>query len=141
MERIIILFTVAFVGAAASAQFAIDWFTVDGGGGTSTNQMYVLSGTIGQPDAGPVMTGNSFTVQGGFWPGLEAIQTPSAPWLSISGAGGNVLLSWNPGTPGFILQQSTTLAAGSWQNAPSGPTNPVIIPRDTAYRFYRLVKP
>jgi hypothetical protein len=29
----------------------LDWFTIDGGGGTSTGGVYAVSGTIGQPDA------------------------------------------------------------------------------------------
>lgn len=54
--------------AAASAQpFAIDWYTIDGGGGTSSGGNFTLSGTIGQPDAGPTMTGGNFTLTGGFW--------------------------------------------------------------------------
>ena len=37
----------------ASAQsYAIDWHTIDGGGGTSTGGVYAVSGTIGQHDAG-----------------------------------------------------------------------------------------
>ena len=47
-------------------QFAIDWFTVDGGGGTSTGGVFSVSGTIGQPDAGK-MSGGNFSVDGGFW--------------------------------------------------------------------------
>jgi hypothetical protein len=54
--------------AAVSAQpFAIDWYTIDGGGGTSAGGSFTLSGTIGQPDAGPTMTGGNFALTGGFW--------------------------------------------------------------------------
>jgi hypothetical protein len=49
--------------------YAITWWTVDGGGGTSTGGGYTLSGTIGQPDAG-VMGGGGYTLTGGFW-GLD----------------------------------------------------------------------
>ena len=35
----------------AFGQYAIDWSTVDGGGGTSSGGGYELRGTIGQPDA------------------------------------------------------------------------------------------
>jgi len=38
------------IALSASAQsYSIDWFKVAGGGGTSTNAQYSLSGTIGQP--------------------------------------------------------------------------------------------
>ncbi len=59
---------------AAQAQLAINWFTIDGGGGTSSGGTFSLSGTIGQPDAG-IMTGGTFTVSGGFWAGI-ASSTP-----------------------------------------------------------------
>jgi len=35
--------------SAARAQLAIQWSTIDGGGGTSSGGAYTLSGTIGQP--------------------------------------------------------------------------------------------
>jgi hypothetical protein len=50
------------------ADYAIDWYTIDGGGGISTGGPYVLSGTIGQPDASDSQ-GESFIVLGGFWSG------------------------------------------------------------------------
>ncbi len=52
--------------AAASGTFELTWFTVDGGGGTSSGGDFVLSGTIGQPDAG-TLAGGDFTLRGGFW--------------------------------------------------------------------------
>jgi hypothetical protein len=52
--------------SAASAQFAVNWFTIDGGGGTSTGGTFSVSGTVGQPDAG-AMTGGTYMLYGGFW--------------------------------------------------------------------------
>lgn len=52
-----------------SGQYDLRWHTIDGGGGTSSSGSYTLSGTIGQPDAGVVMSGGDFTLSGGFWPG------------------------------------------------------------------------
>ena len=65
MKTLVIAFI--FVTCAVHAQnFAIDWFTIDGGGGTSTGGVYSISGTIGQPDAGPVLTGGNYSLVGGF---------------------------------------------------------------------------
>ena len=58
--------------AALAADYSIDWLTIDGGGGTSTNGPYALTGTIGQPDAG-AMSGGNFTLQGGFWGVVPAV--------------------------------------------------------------------
>lgn len=55
------------LAAAAPAQpFSIDWYTVDGGGGTSTGGTFVLSGTSGQPEAGRMSDGR-FVLEGGYW--------------------------------------------------------------------------
>jgi len=52
-----------------SASYDLSWWTVDGGGAAfSTNGGYTLGGTLGQPDAG-VMSGEGYTLAGGFWGG------------------------------------------------------------------------
>jgi hypothetical protein len=127
---------------SVSAQnYSIDWYTIDGGGGTSSGGPYTLSGTIGQPDAG-IHTGGNYTLVGGFW-GAFAVQQVGAPTLYIRPAGpGQVTISWEPNTPGFTLQESTDLglAPAGWNPSPSGGANPTIVP-STTIKFYRLVKP
>src|SRR5262249_49561063 len=68
---------------AHAQSFSIDWFTIDGGGGTSTGGVFAVSGTVGQPDAGVAMSGGNFSVTGGFWSLFSTVQTPGAPTLSI----------------------------------------------------------
>ena len=46
--------------------YSLDWFTIDGGGGTSTGGVYLVSGTIGQPDAGGPMTDGNYSLTDGF---------------------------------------------------------------------------
>ena len=48
--------------------YDLSWWTVDGGGGSSSGGTYTLSGTLGQPDAG-ALTGGTYTLGGGFWGG------------------------------------------------------------------------
>jgi hypothetical protein len=60
----LILLTLASQVHAQS--YTITWWTIDGGGGSSTGGGYTLSGTVGQPDAG-VLSGGSYTLTGGFW--------------------------------------------------------------------------
>jgi uncharacterized repeat protein (TIGR01451 family) len=61
---------VVLLGSPASAQYAVSWWTVDGGGAMNvTAGPYTLGGTLGQPDAHPYFTGGTFAVAGGFWPG------------------------------------------------------------------------
>ena len=49
-------------------QYEIPWATIDSGGGQSSGGQYILTGTIGQPDAG-YSEGGDYEVLGGFWPG------------------------------------------------------------------------
>jgi hypothetical protein len=60
----------ATAAGGPARQTSISWWTVDGGGGTSTGGVYTLSGTIGQPDASAAMTGGAYTLTGGFWAGM-----------------------------------------------------------------------
>jgi hypothetical protein len=54
--------------AQTGGGYDLTWSTIDGGGGTSSNAGYSLSGTIGQHDAG-LSFGGSYTLAGGFWAG------------------------------------------------------------------------
>jgi hypothetical protein len=100
----------------AWGQYSIDWFTIDGGGVTSTNGQYSLSGTIGQPDAG-AMNGGNYSLTGGFWSLNAVVQTPGAPLLSIVVTGPNtVIVSWPSSSSGFVLQTNSNLATANWNN-------------------------
>jgi hypothetical protein len=67
-----------FVLAAAQAT-QLNWWTMDSGGGTSDSSNYSLAGTLGQADAGPPgsqMSGGSYDLEGGFWPGVASQYPP-----------------------------------------------------------------
>ena len=57
---------------------SVSSFTVDAGGGTSSGGSFVLSGTIGQPDASGALSGGTFDLHGGFWPG-GVVPAPDCP--------------------------------------------------------------
>jgi hypothetical protein len=54
---------------------------------------------------------------------------------------GRVRLAWSPPIAGLILQETSTLVAPDWTNAPSGTNNPGTILPMFGTRFYRLRKP
>lgn len=54
--------------AQSGGGYDLSWSSVDGGGATSSGGSYVLSGTIGQPDAN-LLTGGDYSLGGGFWGG------------------------------------------------------------------------
>src|SRR5712691_3154260 len=93
-------------GICAHAQsYSIDWFTIDGGGGTSTGSVYSVSGTIGQPDANAQpLTGGNFSIVGGFWSLFSVVQTPGAPLLTIRLTSTNTaIVSWSSPSTGYNL--------------------------------------
>jgi hypothetical protein len=115
LTRLVALCVGEFILTAHAQQYSVDWFTIGGGGGTSTGGVYSVNGTIGQPDAG-TMSGGSFSVNGGFWSLIAAVQTPGAPLLTITRSGNSVIVSWPSPSTGWTLQTNGTLNVGTWVN-------------------------
>ena len=127
---------------AAAQNYSVTWSTIDGGGGTSTGGVFSVRGTIGQPDAGRPHTNGTYSVTGGFWALPVAVQTPGAPTLTITRINATqARISWAPNTPGFWLQETTTLNPPNWVNSPSGVANPTTVTSSPDAKFYRLRKP
>ncbi len=144
--KILILVTLplCLLTPAVHAQtYSINWYKIAGGGGTSSNGQYSVSGTIGQHDAGGPMTGGNYSVTGGFW-ALYAVQSQGAPLLSISRTPTNtVLISWPSPSTGFVLQQNSNLMTSNWVTVPQTPvdngiTVSVIINPPTGSWYFRL---
>jgi hypothetical protein len=141
-----LLLLLSLVVSSAQAQsYSIDWFTIDGGGGTSTGGVYSVSGTIGQPDAGH-MSGGNYTIDGGFWGIVAAVQTPGAPLLRIFRTTTNtVVIAWPAPSTGFSLQQNGDLNTTAWVGAGAptvvGSENQVIVSPPVGNKFYRLKFP
>ena len=68
MKTIYLLMTLLFMVSMVNADYSISWYTIDGGGGTSSGGPYQLTGTIGQHDAA-YSEGEQYELLGGFWPG------------------------------------------------------------------------
>lgn len=78
--RFLLLILSGGLSTALAADWQINWWTLDGGGGTSTNAGGLsLSGTVGQPDAG-VMTGGTLRLVGGLW-GFKQGATVTCPCI------------------------------------------------------------
>lgn len=134
------------VPRASGQSYSIDWFTIDGGGGTSTGGVYSISGTIGQPDAGH-MAGGNFTIDGGFWGIIAAIQSPGSPLLRVVHTSTNtVVVAWPAPSTGFSLQEISDLKTTAWSGVTNtvnvvGSENQVIVAPPLGNRFYRLKNP
>lgn len=144
----LLLIGAMFLGVDAWTQsYRIDSFVIAGGGGTSSNGSFSVTGTIGQIDAGKLAGGN-FTIDGGFLSGIYLVQTPDAPVLSISRTGPNAMVSWSTNSAsGFRLEETSTVnVPASWGTSSStlttnGSQISVTVPTSNGLRFYRLHKP
>src|SRR6267143_1478397 len=109
MKQMVLICTLLLSALTGWAQnYSMDWFTIDGGGGTSTGGLYLVSGTIGQHDAG-TMSGGGYVLAGGFWGIAYAVQTPGAPLLAIEQRPGSVRVYWPNPSSGFVLDQSLSV--------------------------------
>jgi hypothetical protein len=124
--------------------YAINWYSVGGGGGTSSGGIYSLGGTIGQPDAG-VLTGAEFELVGGFWSVLSCVQSPVFPVLTVYVTTNDaVVVAWPCSTSSsIVLQECSDLSAPNWV-PPSQPvtydgiTKSVTIKPPIGRLFFRL---
>jgi hypothetical protein len=130
----------------AQAQYSVDWYKVSGGGGTSTDGQYSVSGTIGQPDAGAAMSGGNYSVTGGFWSLISVVQTPGAPALSITHSGTSAIVSWPYPSSDWTLQQNPSVAnATGWLTSAftistNASINSITITAPAGSLFFRLAK-
>jgi hypothetical protein len=132
----------ALVSTSAQS-YSINWYKIAGGGGTSTNGQYSLSGTIGQPDASGAMTGGNYSLTGGFWALVSVVQTPGAPTLYISHSGNTVTVYWQ-NVSGWVLQQTSSINPPvGWTQYGTSPTlsngtNYIYITPPIGNEFFRL---
>ncbi len=143
MEKLFLLFGLLIPSLGFTQSYSIDWYKVSGGGGTSTNSQYSISGTIGQPDASSPMNGGTYSVTGGFWSLISVVQTPGLPNLVITHSGNSVIVSW-PNTGSYTLQQNGNLSVpADWVTSgytisTANSTNSITITSATGNLFFRL---
>ena len=127
----------------ATGQYSIGWSKISGGGGSSGNAQYSVTGTMGQYDAGAAMSGGSYSLTGGFWSLVSVVQTPGLPMLTMTRSGTSINVSW-PDTGSFTLQQNGNLSdpagwgsSGYTVNTTQG-TNSITIASPSGIQFFRL---
>jgi hypothetical protein len=142
MKKLFLMFAWLIPTFGFAQSFSIDWYKISGGGGTCTGGTYQVSGTIGQPDASGAMSGGNYSVTGGFWALIQAVQTPGAPLLIITHAGNQAIVSWDPSVTGWTLQTNNNLSTGTWGNYPGAViNNSVTNAPPTGNVFFRLTHP
>jgi len=130
---------------AVAQSYSIDWYKIFGGGGTSTNSQYAVTGTIGQPDASlQQMSGGNYSLTGGFWALISVVQMPGAPTLYISHSGNTVTVYWQD-VAGWSLEQNNNLTMpANWTTSggvtSSGGTNSLTLTNPAGNLFFRLTQ-
>ena len=145
MKKITLLLCLLIPALSQAQSYSIDSYKV-GGGGSSSNGQYSLSGAIGQQDAGGAMAGGNYSVTGGFWSLISVVQSPGAPTLTITQSGKSVIVSWPSSTNGFTLQQNSNLATTNWTASgfavsTNGAVESITISSATGNLFFRLANP
>ncbi len=69
---ILVLLLFSAVIVVAENGYSISWWSIDGGAQTVSGGDFSLSGISGQSDAGVSMSGENYTVTGGYWSSSES---------------------------------------------------------------------
>ncbi len=144
---LLIFFLAGALPMTASAELSLNWWTVNGGGGTSlsTDGRFALSGTAGQPDAG-FMAGGAFFLEGGFWNG--AVSLAPSLWI-VHLSNGDLEVCWPLWASDFLLEQTATLTGSPvpWGDVSPGTYDTddtrcyITVPAPSDTQFYRLYRP
>jgi hypothetical protein len=81
-KRLVILVGMLMATTGLAQDFAIDSFTLDSGGGTSSGGIFAVSGSITQPEP-DAMSGGGFSVAGEFLSLVAAVPSPT-PVTSVT---------------------------------------------------------
>lgn len=120
--------------------FALESWSIDGGGGTSAGSGFSLTGTIGQPDAG-VLAGGGFTLVGGF-PGWHIVPAGPVTLTVQLRADGRVHVTWARGEAAWQLEVATRFGAtADWQTVSAPGATSYTAPTTGPTRFFRLSHP
>jgi hypothetical protein len=84
------------------------------------------------------MSGGNYTLQGGFWGMVAAVQT-------LTPSGTSVIVSWPSPSSGFGLQENLGLDPATWNpvpptNSDNGTVRSIVVPAGPGSWFYRLKK-
>jgi hypothetical protein len=149
MKTLLFFMFVACGWLKADAQsYSIDRHIVAGGGGTSSNGIYSVSGTIGQQDATTqTLNGENYSLTGGFWSFISVVQTAGAPTLTIQAINPTTIkILWPYPSASWMLQQNQSVGTTNWSASGypvsnDGTNNSVIISPPTGNLFFRLTHP
>jgi uncharacterized repeat protein (TIGR01451 family) len=106
------LLGLAAAAPAGAQTYELSWWTVDGGGVVgASNGPFTLSGTAGQPDAGPAQAGGTYTLAGGFWGATLPAGGPQADLSIVKSDSPDPVVGLQPLTYTLAVSNSGPAAA------------------------------
>lgn len=130
--------------AADPGRFSLEAVRIDiNGGGSTRNARFEIVASI-SPVVGESPGNARYQLDTGFILPITVIQVPDAPELQILLLGdGNIRLTWDAESTGFILQGRTDATSGGWEAHPTKPTEQdgqhvAVLPAEQPHRMFRL---
>ena len=122
LTRLLFLSLVCPALAGAAEDLSIDWYTVAGGGGSTSAGEFSVSGTVGQPEAGMLMAYCCrLSLFGGYWSQFIDVNQPDGPRLCLHFTPTNTfLLSWPAYHADYLLQKKPAAVPG-WSDITASP--------------------
>lgn len=118
----VLIWLAATASLAPAESFVVGSSTIISGGGALSGGGYEMTAAVAIPQSDVGMSGGTYGVQGGFFGGYHALQQAGAPRLALTIPSAGVLrVIWPAAIPGWRLEQSTTLATGSWTDVLGAP--------------------
>ena len=102
------------------------------GAGESADFLLAFSGGAGDGSGGHDLWVDNVALSGSFVP------APEPPVLEHGVSGGDLVFTWNG--DGFVLQLSTNLMEGTWEDYPGGGTPPITVDPAEPAAFFRLIE-
>jgi hypothetical protein len=130
--------------AADPVRFSLESVRIDiNGGGAARGGRFEIVASI-SPTAAESSGNHRYQMDAAFILPITVIQVPDAPELRILLLGdGNIRLTWDAESTGFILQGRTDATSGGWEAHPTKPSeldgqHVVVLGADQPHRMFRL---
>lgn len=147
-HRLVSLLMILASSVVSDADFSIESCALVAGGQTGNAGIYMLEGTIGQCGVNKLYSQN-YSIDGGYWSIIAAVQEPGAPELSLRRTLTNtIVISWSDALIGYQLHESIDLNTTNWNVLTNSQSvvvifgkleKQVILQTPLGNRYYRLI--
>jgi hypothetical protein len=131
---------IGILRASALAGYSLDWWSVDGGAGSSSGGSYTLGGSLGQPDA-QTSSGGAYALDGGFWSGASVPTATNTPTATATFTPTPTVTATNTVTSTVTLTRTSTVTSTITLTRTSTVTSTVTLTRTSTVTSTATVTP